>query len=768
MLDKRTGQPALHTPETEPEVAAFIDFLNQLFTALAVSLTRYAARVDRDKGSVSRYLSGRRIAPTDFIEELLRQVADVTGNPVTDDVRVQAHHLRLEALRVRNASQHKIEQLRESLGVAERELHLASVRERALLRAVEAAEDQAGRAEQRFRQLESDWAAAHYASRSSKLDIYAQPDGSDELRDEIRGLKAELDALRSELFRAQTMKHDAEERCLRLEARLLAAEAALQTERTRAREKAALELESRPEDRVDPETLHRVLADINAARSLDSTLQAVVEGAVHGLGFDVATVSLVRPDGDLVVAAVWAIEKSAFDGCPDLPGQVGSGKSWERMLSVADHWGTLRFLPAERRKAVGTDIPSWTGDGPPSTHPDDWHPQDTLIAPMYKPDGDLLGVLSVYQPRSGKRYNASSNGALEKLSLQASIAIDNARLRAEMQRALARLEKERQALRASEASFRQTFEFAPTGMAIMELHGDAMGQLTRVNDALCRLLGRPRAELRELSFHDLAHPADRALLERTSARGGRAELRLSHRDGGYQWVYLRHSVVADAAEGPSFLLTHVEDIEDRKRHELQLAHRASHDALTGLPNRTELKARLARRLCAEPQTVGAGEQHVHAVAPGEADGPSAHRRTLHGPGHQGGQPKGLAVLFGDLDGFRSINDRFGHNAGDAVLIEVARRLQQASHDGDTVARFGGDEFVVVADGIGREEAEELAHRLHNAVIPPMRIDGRAMRVGMSLGIGWASCGISIDEVLHQADMRMYDEKRARSSAVHRS
>ncbi|BFV54903.1 hypothetical protein KCMC57_up00070 [Kitasatospora sp. CMC57] len=767
MLEKRTGQPARQTPGEEPAVAAFIGFLNQLFTALAVSLTRYAARVNRDKGSVSRYLSGRRIAPTDFIEELLRQVADVTGSPVTDDVRVQAHHLRLEALRVRNASQYEVEQLRESLGAAERELHLASVRERALLRAVEAAEDQTGRAEQRFRQLESDWAAAHYASKFSELDIYAQPDGSDELRDEIRGLKAELDALRSELSRAQTMRYDAEERCLRLEARLLAAEAALQTERTRAREKAALELESPPEDRVDPETLHRVLADINTAQNLASTLQAVVGGAVHGLGFDVATVSLVRPDGDLVVAAAWAIEESAFDGHPDLLGQVGSGKSWERMLSVADHWGTLRFLPAERLRAVGTDIPSWTGDGPPPTHPDDWHPQDILIAPMYKPDGDLLGVLSVYQPRSGKRHNVSSNGALEKLSLQASIAIGNARLRAEMQRALARLEKEQQALRASEESFRQTFEYAPSGMAVTELHGAAMGQLTRVNDALCRLLGWPRATLRQQRFADLVHPDDLELLQRTSAEGGRAELRLSRRDGGFQWVCLRNSVVADAAEGPSFLLTHVEDIEERKRHEFQLAHRASHDALTGLPNREELRARLARRLCAEPQTVSAGEQHVHAVAPGAAESPSAHRRTPSGPSHQGGQPKGLAVLFGDLDGFRTINHRFGHAAGDAVLVEVARRLQQASHDGDTVARFGGDEFVVLTDGIGCEEAEALAHRLRNAVTPPMRIDGRAVRVGISLGIGWASCGISIDEVLHQADMRMYNEKEGRSGAVRR-
>ncbi|MEV7782354.1 diguanylate cyclase [Kitasatospora sp. NPDC088351] len=591
-----------------------------------------------------------------------------------------------------------------------------------------------------------------------------------------------------------------------------------------------MEAESEPYVRLATlRTLHRVVADLNAARSLAGTLQAVVEGAVHGLGFDAAAVSLVRPDGDLVVAAVWELEESAMGGPSVLLGQVGSRESWDRLLGVSDHWGTLRFLPYDRGWAVASDIPRWIGDGPQPVYANDWHPADGLLAPMYSAGGDLLGVLSVDRPRSGKRPGAWTREALEMFSLQASIAIGNARLRAEMQRALARLEKEQQALRASEESFRQAFEYAPSGMAITELHGAGRGQLTRVNDALCRLLGRPRAVLRQQSFADLVHPEDRALLERTSAESGRAELRLSRRDGGYQWVCLRNSIVADAAEGPSFLLTHVEDIEDRKRHELQLAHRASHDALTGLPNGAELKARLGRRLCNEPQAVGAvaghGEGAYPQAYPGyPADSYSAHAAygglegtdprsgPVHGYGAPDGQPgpdfppggtdwpggygehvhavvpadqgaggevwsgpfrsggaaaveKGLAVLFCDLDGFKSINDRFGHNAGDAVLVEVARRLSGAVRDGDTVARLGGDEFVVLADGIGREEAKDLAHRLRNAIIPPMRIDGRAMRVGVSLGVGWAGCGMSIEEVLHTADERMYDEKRARGGSV---
>jgi diguanylate cyclase (GGDEF)-like protein/PAS domain S-box-containing protein len=365
-------------------------------------------------------------------------------------------------------------------------------------------------------------------------------------------------------------------------------------------------------------------------------------------------------------------------------------------------------------------------------------------------------------------------------AFQAAIAISNARLRANMQRALVRLEREQQALRASEESFRQAFEYAPSGMAIAEMGGDQHGRILRSNDALCRLLGRPASAMRRYSFSDLVHPEDIGTLLRTSAEGGRAELRLGRRDGTYVWVSLRNSVVADAADGPRFLLSHVEDIEDRKRRELQLAHRAAHDALTGLPNSAELRTRLSARLCQRQQSGHPGEIESIDAAYGhpaayDANGhgfdfrPGAdlldaydhHVHTIAPEGERDDGTKGLAVLFCDLDGFKSINDRFGHNAGDAVLIEVARRLGRAVRDGDTVARLGGDEFVVLADGLGKADAADLAVRLRNEIIQPIRVDGRGMRVGASFGIGWAHCGMTADEVLKSADERMYIEKRSR-------
>ncbi|MFG2979017.1 diguanylate cyclase CdgB [Streptomyces sp. NPDC048331] len=587
-----------------------------------------------------------------------------------------------------------------------------------------------------------------------------------------------------------------------------------------------METESEPYVRLATlRQLHRVVAELNTARSLADTLQTVVDGIVVGLGYELACVNLVRPDGDLVVAA--------FAGDPAaealITGRVGSRASWERRLTMGENWDGLRFIPhTEGWVLMEDDVPQWHTDGPDPRFEDEWHPEDRLYAPMYASGGELLGVISVDRPRNGRRPGAWGREALQMYAFQAAIAISNARLRANMQRALVRLEREQQALRASEESFRQAFEYAPSGMAIAEMGGDQHGRLLRTNDALCRLLGRPASVLRRYSFSDLVHPEDIGTLLRTSAEGGRAELRLGRRDGTYVWVSLRNSVVADAADGPRFLLTHVEDIEERKRHELQLAHRASHDSLTGLPNSAELRARLGARLCRRPQSVrasaiealdaafegrdgydghaahgghaahaghdghpvgaeagGVGEHGFHAdgpdrypgadpfefpgAPPAPSDGPYDHHVHTVAPATDiDDGTKGLAVLFCDLDGFKSINDRFGHHTGDAVLIEVARRLTTGVRDGDTVARLGGDEFVVLADGLGAADAADLAVRLRNAIIPPIRVDGRAVRVGASFGIGWASCGMSADEVLRSADQRMYIEKRSRSKAHRRA
>lgn len=332
---------------------------------------------------------------------------------------------------------------------------------------------------------------------------------------------------------------------------------------------------------------------------------------------------------------------------------------------------------------------------------------------------------------------------------QAAVAIVDARLRADIQRTHARLEGEQQALRADEEILQQVLEYAPAGATVSVTGGDRHGEIVRANDALCHMLGRSESELRGLSYLDLVHVEDMHTTRRTFVEGGRAEVRLSRPDGTYLWASLRHSVVADASVGPRALLTHVEDIEDRKLREQRLVDRAFRDPLTGLANLASLRSRLAAHLCDRPD--GPEELHAHRTVPQDGDDSA----------------KGLAVFFCDLDGMQMVNEQFGHATGDAVLVEVGGRLARQGLKDDLVARYGGDEFVVLADGLSDAERHLLTENLRAAVTSPMRIDGRTVRVGASFGSAWVVCGMSVEEALRAADLRMYQEKQTRSMTVRR-
>lgn len=172
----------------------------------------------------------------------------------------------------------------------------------------------------------------------------------------------------------------------------------------------------------------------------------------------------------------------------------------------------------------------------------------------------------------------------------------------------------------------------------------------------------------------------------------------------------------------------VDDITDRRRAESQLAHIATHDALTQLPNRLLLEDRLR-------QAIG---------------------RLRRGTST-------LAVAFLDLDSFKEVNDTYGHKGGDAVLVEVARRLVGAVRDVDTVARFAGDEFVIVCETIPDADCAEMLERVHHALSRPMEVQGSTIRMGASIGCTTtADPNISVDELLAMADQDMYRKKRSRT------
>jgi diguanylate cyclase (GGDEF)-like protein/PAS domain S-box-containing protein len=177
--------------------------------------------------------------------------------------------------------------------------------------------------------------------------------------------------------------------------------------------------------------------------------------------------------------------------------------------------------------------------------------------------------------------------------------------------------------------------------------------------------------------------------------------------------------------GPAFVSAIAHDIKELQRAQAQLAHQATHDSLTGLPNRS-----LFQEL---------GEQ---ALARAQREGTT------------------VAVLFLDLDRFKPVNDTMGHATGDALLVRLAARLRKTVRAGDLVSRFGGDEFVVLCEHpAGAKEMVELAERLIETLSLPVEIDGRDAQVGASVGIAIGAGGrVTIDSLLRDADAALYRAK----------
>lgn len=207
-------------------------------------------------------------------------------------------------------------------------------------------------------------------------------------------------------------------------------------------------------------------------------------------------------------------------------------------------------------------------------------------------------------------------------------------------------------------------------------------------------------------------------------------------------------VVATAAAtvlSVSVVLRFYAVVRDRERAERQLLHQATHDQLTGLANRWLLRQELDRRLASSALT-GDARSDVSAA---------------------------LTVLYVDLDGFKQVNDTHGHDAGDVVLKAVSERLQACTRAGDTVARAGGDEFVVVCPDLPREQATSLAHRIHDAVGAPIPWGDQALRISASIGCSWldlapsARTGPRMDAeaVLLASDRAMYQAKSTGSRVI---
>ncbi|MGH3384383.1 MAG: diguanylate cyclase domain-containing protein [Nocardioidaceae bacterium] len=464
---------------------------------------------------------------------------------------------------------------------------------------------------------------------------------------------------------------------------------------------------------ADLRRLHALIGRVNGCRTLDETLNAVVEGVVEVVGFEVAGVSIVNPDGWFQMVAVAGDE----DARKQLLGKRMPPDTFDREFALADTWGALRFVPHERLPESGGQ--GWVPDIEVLDVPDAWHPQDALFAPLRSPAGTLVGMLSVDLPVDRRRPGPFQRELLEMLAAQAGVAVDNARLTEQ--------------LRASEEAFRLAFEGAGTGVAVLAIREPDVGRYLRVNPAFCRIVGYTEDQLLRMRFTDITHPEDKPpelhmLRQRNTGESSvhRSEKRYRHASGAWVWTSVVTSVIYDADGSPQYAISHVEDISARRAARVELAHHANHDVLTGLPNRRVLQARMQS---------------------------AAHTATTSG--REG------AVLFIDLDGFKDVNDLHGHVVGDRVLTLVAQRLSAASRESDTVARLGGDEFVLVADDVDHGEIDALAARLRAAVSAPITVDDLQLRVTVSIGMTIIKpYAEDLDGLLRSADDAMYRAKLA--------
>ncbi|MCB1005090.1 MAG: diguanylate cyclase, partial [Acidimicrobiales bacterium] len=275
--------------------------------------------------------------------------------------------------------------------------------------------------------------------------------------------------------------------------------------------------------------------------------------------------------------------------------------------------------------------------------------------------------------------------------------------------------------------FGQQFEHSPHGLARL----DDGGRFHEVNQTLRALTGRDETALAQITLADIVHPADVEVVRdflRAPDDTAPVDVRLLRPDGQEIWSRLTATMVRQTQTGQRLLSVQVDDINDHRRLEetlrernAALAYRATHDGLTGLPNRQLFIDRVG-----------------HAL-----DRSLRHHTTV-------------AVLFCDLDHFKVINDTFGHAVGDQLLMTIAEEMGHAVRPGDTISRFGGDEFVVLAEDLeGPDDAGVLAGRLLSVMTQPLVVEGRQVDMTMSIGVAVATGLEDPAALIASADTAMY-------------
>lgn len=360
----------------------------------------------------------------------------------------------------------------------------------------------------------------------------------------------------------------------------------------------------------------------------------------------------------------------------------------------------------------------------------DYGARSVLYIPM-KVGSRIVGTAEVWESRQNRDFCSDEIELCQSFTQNAAIALENARLFEQTKQEIAERTMAEASLRQSEERYSLAAQGANDGLWDWDLDNDHIYYSPRWK----AMLGYGEDEIRDdlQEWFQRIHPED--LVEVQLALSAHLEgnsdhfeheFRMLHHDGTFRWVLTRGMAVRDTNGAAYRMAGSQTDVTLRKRAEEQLSYDALHDTLTGLPNRALFLDRLER-------VIEHSKRHADYV---------------------------FALLFLDLDRFKNINDRFGHLLGDKLLVAIGERLLTSTRSSDTVARMGGDEFVILLEDIENlDEATRVAARIQEKICQPFKLDGHEIYDSCSIGVilndeSYQSPG----EFLRDADIAMYQAK----------
>jgi len=507
-------------------------------------------------------------------------------------------------------------------------------------------------------------------------------------------------------------------------------------------------------------------ASVRDEQDLDVVLKDLCAAIAELLGYGAAVVNIYRPAYDDMLTAAAVGSAASIEA---LVGRSSPADTWHPLLAERFERRGAYFVPGDEFDWESLGADTYVPDIEPSDDPDAWTAEDALFVPLRDAKGELIGVISVDEPETGRRPSDDELDALVAITQQAAIALRIAQETATtvqhhrmlegvlaVSARLAEADDTDEVLQAVCDGIHDALEF---DRVVIELSDDPSQPLDPVASSGWGM--KPASVTRGVSIDSLApvftddfEVAGCYLIptEVAQERLGR-EVRPPHRSelngrGPHAWTRHWLLVPLDEPEGRRLGLISVDDPRDRllpTRARLQalrlfanqavaalqtadravrLRHEAMHDPLTGLPNRRAFLARLNRE-----------------ASRSEAE---------------------LALILCDMDNLKRVNDRHGHDAGDRALKALADALRTGLRRSDDAFRIGGDEFAVVLGGASRLDAERVAQRLQKE-LAAARAAGEDIQA--SFGIAVRDPGETTDRLVERADRLLYESKRRRRSVA---